>query len=205
MAKNRDPVVIGIAGGIGAGKSAVAKAFADVGCMVVDYDALAAEALHRPEIRDTLVQWWGNRIVDSSGEIDKREVARIVFEDDNERRRLENLIHPLIRRSRSEMMAEAQRRDPPAPAVIVDAPLLYEAGLDRECDAVVFVDAPESVRQDRVRRTRGWDPAELARREASQWPLDRKRALSRFIVENRGELTDLTVRCRSILATLLER
>ena len=89
-----------------------------------------------------------------------------------------------------------------ARAVIVDAPLLFEAGVDAECDCVVFVDAPREQRLERVRQTRGWDEPELSRREASQLPLDEKRRRSQHIVDNSGKLGGIQTQVAKILASV---
>lgn len=194
------PVVIGLAGGVGSGKSTVARAFAELGCVVSDSDQQARAALDRPEVRAALAEWWGGGVLDDEGRVDRAAVARIVFEDPEQRTRLEDLIHPLIRETREGLVASAGR----APAVIVDAPLLFEAGLDAECDAVVFVDAPYPERLARVRASRGWDERELDRRESAQWPVDRKRAASDHVIDNRGaDVQALRARADTVLRTIL--
>ena len=99
--------VLGLAGGIGAGKSAVARLLEQRGWVILDADADAKAALDRPEVREALVSWWGRVVLDPAGRIDRAAVARIVFNDDTQRRRLEELIHPLVRRSRAQAIEEA--------------------------------------------------------------------------------------------------
>ena len=196
------PVVIGLAGGIGAGKSAVARALAEFGCVISDSDKAAREALDREDVRDTLVGWWGAEILASDGRIDRKRVAAVVFADPEQRLRLEELVHPIVRRSREELLDMALEAG--APGAVIDAPLLFEAGLDAECDAVVFVDAPRQMRLDRVRETRGWDEAELERREKVQIPLDAKRRRSDYEVVNNADPEQLRLRVRRILDQILE-
>lgn len=175
--------IIGLAGGIGSGKSTVARAFARHGCLVSDSDAGVRALLATPEIVAELRSWWGDRVVAGDGTADRRAIAAIVFNDDAERRRLEGLLHPRLGAERAALIERAAREQ--TPGVIIDAPLLFEAGLDAECDAVVFV---EVSRAERLRRVapRGWDDAELARREAAQMSLDEKRARSGYVIENTG-------------------
>ncbi|MGP1347782.1 MAG: dephospho-CoA kinase [Phycisphaerales bacterium] len=192
--------IIGLAGAIGAGKSALARAFARLGCLVIDSDREAREALDRPEVRERLVEWWGGQILTPEGRVDRRRIADRIFGDERERKRLEGLVHPLIRRTR-----DGARREAGAAGkigVIYDAPLLFEAGIDAICDGVVFVDAPRAVRLQRVRETRGWDEAELDRREAMQWSPERKKAASGFIVRNDGPEEALDAHARDILRRL---
>jgi dephospho-CoA kinase len=192
--------VIGIAGGIGAGKSTIAEAFESLNCHVIDSDVRAKAALDRPEISHQLVEWWGPTVLGADGRINRANVARIIFADASERKRLESIVHPIVRQDRARMIDEARQAG--AAAVIVDAPLLFEAGIDAECDAVVFVDAPYEQRLERVRASRGWDEAELARREASQIPLEEKRERCRYIVHNSGTRGQILQQAQSILAEL---
>ena len=196
-------MVIGMAGGIGAGKSEVARALAELGCVVADSDKAAREALDRPDVRETLVGWWGPEILADDGRVDRKRVAAIVFGDPSERQRLEALVHPIVRRGRDELRRMAVEAG--APAVVIDAPLLFEAGLDAECDAVLFVDAPRAVRVERVRETRGWDEGELERREKVQIPLDAKRHRSDYEVVNNADPEQLRLRVRRILDQILDK
>lgn len=183
-ARPRRPALIGLVGGIGAGKTRVASLFAELGCAVSDSDAAARAALLRADVRDTLVGWHGAGILDGAGAVSRAELARIVFADPAQRARLEGLTHPIVHAERGRLIDQAARTG--APAVIVDAPLLFEAGVDRECDAVVFVDAPRALRLERV-RGRGWDERELDKREAAQLPLEEKRRRSHHVIENTGD------------------
>lgn len=196
-----DPVpVIGLVGGIGSGKSAVAAAFARLGCLVSDSDKAVREVLLRPEVVDTLVGWWGEGILDAEKKVDRKKVADLVFKQPFERRRLEALVHPRVRESRAALITRA--RAVGAPGVIVDAPLLFEAGVDAECDAVVFVEATREVRLGRVREHRGWDEGELDRREQAQMPLDEKRRRSDHVVVNNGTLEELESRVPKVLGAI---
>ncbi len=209
----RTPLIIGLAGGIGSGKSTVAAAFARRGFLVLDFDALAIAAIDRPEVRAKLVEWWGPNVI-RGGAVDRGMVARIIFSDEHERLRLEGLIHPLVWRTRAEAVTLARSTRPPNGdreyrGVVMDAPVLFEAGLDTECDEVIFVECSRATRLKRVRASRGWDEAELVRREASQWPLDRKRAACGYVIHNDdadgGSISRLDEQVEQALATLSGR
>ena len=86
--------------------------------------------------------------------------------------------------------------------MVVDAPLLLEAGIDSECDHLVFIDAPPEARLERVAATRGWTHDHLLRREAAQLPLDEKRSRADFVISNDGSPNDIDDRVRSILETI---
>ncbi len=181
----RKPPVIGVAGGIGSGKSAFARALGRLGAEVFDADASAKQMLDLPEVREALVAWWGAGVVGPDGLVARDKVASIVFRDDRELRRLEALIHPMVRAEAERVIDRARHSG--VRAVVLDVPLLFESGMDGMCDLVVFVDADEEVRRARVSRSRNWDAAELARREGVQWPLDQKRRLAGLVVVNNGK------------------
>ncbi len=195
------PLVIGLAGGIGAGKSELARALGKLACVVIDSDALAKRLLDEPEVVKVLREWWGDSIVGESGRVDRSRVASIVFEDSEQRARLESLIHPRVKQARKRVIEE--NRD--ARAIVIDAPLLFEAGVDKECDAVLFVDVPREIRLSRVRASRAWDEQEVARREAGQWAVDRKRAASDVVIDNSGSSEALGERAARVLTSLEAR
>lgn len=179
--------IIGIVGGVGSGKSYVAKMFGDYGCCVIHSDEQVALAYQQPAVREALRQRWGDATFNPDGTLNRKRVAERIFASTDERQWLEGVIHPVVAQLRDVTMAEAAATQPRPVAFIWDTPLLFEVGLHQQCDAVVFVETPLDVRLERVRRSRGWDAAELARRENSQWPLDKKRDLSHYTVTNAAE------------------
>lgn len=151
--------IIGIAGGIGSGKSHVARLFGELGCAVIDSDAHVHAAYRDPQILQILRQWWGDEVLKADGTINRSAVAKRVFSDPVQRERLEALTHPIVARSRDRQMLDIVHASGLAAqplAFIWDTPLLFEVGLQKACDAVVFVDAPREVRLQRVARSRGW-------------------------------------------------
>lgn len=192
--------IIGLTGGIGSGKSTVAAILAEQGCFVVDSDQLARQALEQPEIRDTLVSWWGSAILDPDGRIERSKVASIVFSSLDDRKRLESLVHPWIEKQRLSLFESAP---PKTLALVIDAPLLIEAGLHTNCDAVLFVDTERDTRLARVTKSRNWDDKELTRREVSQLTLDDKRSIADHIIENNGDLQLLTETVRQTLSEII--
>ena len=188
MSAHRDgPLIIGLVGGIGSGKSTVAAAFERAGCVVADADAAVRAALASDDVARELASWWGPGVLDADGRVDRRAVGRIVFDDPAKRERLEGLLHPFARADRAKKIEDA--RTSGVVAVVVDAPLLFEAGLDDDCDLIVFVDAPRKVRLARV-AARGWDEAELDRRESAQLSLEAKRRRADAVLANHGSSTD---------------
>jgi dephospho-CoA kinase len=196
-------LVLGLAGGIGSGKSAVAAHLASMGFILLDSDKAAKEALDRSDVRAELVKWWGTRVLTPQGRVDRHAVAQIIFSDPEQRQRLEALVHPIVKADRATLLAHARRQG--APGVVIDAPLLFEAGSDADCDYVLFVDAPEPLRQQRVQQTRGWGPDELARREIAQLPLEDKRQRSDVTILNDADQASLAARVQDALEHLRTR
>lgn len=200
---NRLPV-IGLLGAPGSGKSTVARMFAAEGCAVIDADQLSREAFEDAMIRATLVRWWGAAVA-PAGKIDRQQIASVVFNDPEQRKRLEGLIHPYVKRRRAERHESLQGTAPGTlRAIVEDSPLLIESGLDRDCDALVFIDCPLAVRQERVMASRGWSPEQLAAREAAQAPLDTKRARSDYTIANVGDAGAIHSRVRDVLQSILQ-
>ena len=181
MSEARRIPVIGLAGGIGAGKTAVASVLARAGCVISDSDRDAAIVLADPVVVETLRTWWGDEVVAPGGAVDRSVIAARIFGDDDARRRLEALVHPEVHRLREARFASAPAD---VAALVIDAPLLFEAGLAESCDAVFFVDAPWASRLARVVEHRGWDESELRRREAAQLPIEEKRRRATCVIEN---------------------
>ncbi len=195
--------IIGIAGGIGSGKSFVAKLFGELGCLVLHADEQVKSAYADPAIRQTLQSWWGPAVFNPDGSVNRPQIATLIFSDSRDRLRLEQLLHPWVDRNRREIMTQAAQ-NPQIHAFVLDTPLLLETGLNRECDAVVFVDAPDAVRLDRVRQQRGWNEAELSRREKLQWPLDKKREISDYVAVNTAEVDAIRGQVRDILSRIFK-
>ncbi len=194
--------VIGLLGGIASGKTLVAGQFAELGCEVVDADAIVHELLAEGPIRDRIREAFGEEVLDPAGQVDREKLGRAVFGDPEKRRQLEKIVHPpTIERIRQAV--EAARRRAGRPAVILDAPLILEKGLDNLCDRLVYIKAEGPLRQARAMRARGWDASELARREGTQLPLKSKLEQADYVIENRSTPERSFDQVRSILSHIL--
>jgi dephospho-CoA kinase len=194
--------IIGIAGGIGSGKSTIARLFGQAGCLVLSADEAVRRLYRDNDVKQTLKNWWGEQVINGQNEVDRHEVAQIVFHQPKEKQRLEKLLHPGVTQLREQAMKEASKNSQVL-AFIWDIPLLFETGLDSQCDAVVYVETPLEQRLARVRQTRGWDEAELNIRENLQQPLDFKRRMSKYIVQNTADVGFASKQVREVLSAIL--
>lgn len=188
--------LIGLIGAIGAGKSAVAAVLARHGGAVIDADAVGHGVLDLPPVREEVATRWPQAVVD--GRVNRRSVAGIVFADAAERKALEAIVFPHIRRACEAAIAAAQA-DPAAKFVVLDAAVMIEAGWADVCDKLIYVDAPRDVRLARVAARSGWTAADLAAREAAQMPADEKKKYAHVVLENSGGRDDLTAAVGRIL------
>ena len=171
-------LVVGLAGGVGSGKSTVAGIFIKLGAQGIDADALGHRVLDLPRIRAALARDWGPGIL-SRGRVDRAALARLAFRSRRDVARLNRRVHP-------EILREIRRRISRARGwVVLDAALLFETGADALCDRIVFVSAPRALRARRT-RGRGWGPGELGRRERFQFPVSYKKMKADYVIDNTG-------------------
>lgn len=203
MDEAADKPVIGIASGIGAGKSTVAGLLGELGCEVIDADRLGHEVLADPDVQRAIGRTWGERVLRADGSVDRRRLAEIVFDSRGALARLNAILHPRIRRLAEARIAAARRRAD-VPAVVLDAPVLFEAGWNDLCTHLVFVRTPDDVRRQRVRDSRGWDTEHWRSRENSQISLDKKAAGCDYVVENSSSVPHLREQVRQLFHQILE-
>ena len=182
---------VGLTGGIGAGKSAVAGRLAGNGAVIIDADLLAREVVAPgTEGLAEIVGIFGPAVLTADGALDRPALGATVFGDDEARRRLESVIHPRIR-ARTVELTVAAARD----AIVVnDVPLLAEAGMAGAFHLVIVVDADRDRRIRRLAETRGMTAQEAAARMAAQAGDDQRRAAADVLLDNNGTLDDLYAR-----------
>jgi dephospho-CoA kinase len=192
---------VGLTGGIGSGKSEVGKAFADLGALVIDADALAREAVApgTAGFRRIVERW--PAVVTVEGALDRATLAEIVFHDSAARDELAAIVHPEVRRLGAEREATAG----PEQIVVHDVPLLFEAGFYRLCDATVLVVANRETRMGRIVARSGLEPAEIERRMSAQIDPERARELADYTIDNDGTVGALRAAVREVFEDLLQR
>ena len=187
-------LVVGLAGGVGSGKSTVAGIFIKEGARGIDADALGHRVLDLPRIRAALVRDWGAGIL-RGGRVDRAALARLAFRSRKTVARLNRRVHPEILREIRRRISRAQGW------VVLDAALLFETGADALCDKVVYVSAPRELRARRT-RARGWGPGELRRRERVQFPLAYKKKKADYVIDNAGSTSRTKEQTRKIFDDL---
>jgi dephospho-CoA kinase len=193
--------VIGLVGGIGAGKSRVSGALARRGGRVVAGDPAGHAALRQPQVRQQIVGRWGPGVLGPDGEIDRGKLGAVVFADEAERRALEAVVQPWIGEQLRAEIAAA-RTDPDVAFVVLDAAVMLEAGWWDNVDLLVYVHVPRAVRLARVAEQRGWSPAAVAARERAQMSLTEKATRADFAVDNSGSPAELEPQLDLLLARL---
>jgi len=191
---------VALTGGVASGKSRVAETLGGLGAVVIDSDRLAREVVEpgTPGLAE-VVRAFGEEVLDEEGRLDRPALGRLVFADAAARRRLEGILHPLIR----ELGARREAEAPPEAIVVHDIPLLVETGQEGLFDAVLVVDAPEEAQVERMTRLRGWTREDAEARLRAQASRERRRAAATHVVENTGTLEDLRERVTEVFEQLV--
>lgn len=196
-------LLVGLTGGIGSGKTTVAKIFAELGAVVFDADKMAREVVQlgtRGYV--AVVELFGSDVLLPGGELDRPALAKRVFSNEIERRELESVLHPEIFRTLRERLEPFRNTDR---IVIFDAALLIESGFDEECDMVISVEAPEELRVKRVVDEGEKSEADVRSRIAAQVSEEVKASRSDAVLLNSGALADLREQAEQIWVELERR
>ncbi len=177
-------VIIGITGGIGAGKSSAAKPMVEaLDALLLDADAIVGELLQLPQTLSGIEVTLGSTVTTGAGCVDRGLLSAVIFHDDEARAKVEEILHPAVRQRSWQDLADFDIAKPGGVAIL-DIPLLREAGLDQVCDKVVHVAVLGAERCRRACARHGWTEAQWQSREDAQMPVDRKEALADAIVHN---------------------
>jgi dephospho-CoA kinase len=195
-------ITVGLTGGIGSGKSEVARMLAERGAMVIDADALAREAVAvgTPGLAQ-VVEEFGAAVLRPDGSLDRARLGSVVFADEQQLRALEEIVHPYVGRRSAELIAAA----PEDAVVVYDVPLLVENRLQEAYDLVVVVDADPEVALARLVRDRGMTESGARARMLAQVPREERLAAADRVVPNDGDLQELGTRVDELWAELTAR
>ena len=200
--QTRNYTIIGLTGGIGSGKSTVARRFAELGASVYSADAIARLALEPgTSCYQKAIAAFGDSILSPDGRIDRKALAKIVFSDEQKRKLLNEIIHPYVIEQLFSR-AEAELSNTSGALVIFDIPLLFESGLDARMDRTVTVACEEAERVRRIVRRDRVTPEHALLRIRAQLPEEEKRRRADYVLENNGSLNDLLRQVDALYETL---
>lgn len=195
-------LIVGLTGGIGSGKSEVARRLADRGAVIIDSDLIAREVVEPgSEGLSQVVAAFGDEVLAADGTLDRERLAATVFGDDDARTRLNGILHPLIGARAMQQIADATERDPDA-IVVQDVPLLVEAGAAERFEAVIVVDVPPETQLSRLTELRGMTEADARARMTTQASREQRRAAATYLIDNTGDLEALDRRVDEVWAEL---
>ncbi|MHB8492703.1 MAG: dephospho-CoA kinase [Solirubrobacteraceae bacterium] len=190
--------LIGLTGGMGAGKSAALEALRELGAAVLCTDRVVHELYRCDRVRDALVEHWGEEVA-PDGVVDRQAVAEHAFATAEERRWLEQAIWPLVGERVAVWLALARNAEPAARVAVVEMPLLFESGMDRACDATIAVTADEELCRERLAARGQVRTDERFSRQLSQ---AEKAKRATFTVQNDGSIEELRDELSSVLEKL---
>lgn len=191
---------IGLTGGVGSGATEVAEYLKKKGIPVISADEVGHRALMMPEVKHRLIERFGAAILDSEGEIDRGKLGEIVFSDEQARRNLNQIIHPVLLDMLSEQVRSAEKE---RGIVVVDAALIYEWGLQGFFHKVIAVSAPMKLRLERTMKRSGLSEEQVRRRIAAQMPLEEKAERADVVISNQGSISDLHKRVDEVWGEIL--
>jgi dephospho-CoA kinase len=195
-------LMVGLTGGLGSGKSAVAQMFRDQGAHVIDLDQLARRVVEpdKPAWRD-VVAYFGAGLLNPDRTLNRSALARIVFSDHKARKALERFTHPRIFEERDILIRPIKEKDPSS-IVIIDFPLLFELSFQKEFDKVILVYVSRDVQIQRAMQRNGSTKEEVENILRAQVPIDEKRHLSDYIINNNGSLDNARNQVKGIMRDL---
>ncbi|WP_306352505.1 dephospho-CoA kinase [Flavobacterium sp. '19STA2R22 D10 B1'] len=173
------PKIVGLTGGIGSGKTTIAKYFESLGVPIYIADSEAKKLMDTPIVMEEIQNVFGKSIV-VDGHLDRTKISEIVFQDKSKLEVLNKIVHPAVREHFEEWVQEHKNES----VVIKEAAILFESGSYKDCDAIILVTAPEEVRIQRVMSRDGVKREEVMQRINNQWSDDLKKSLSNYIIDN---------------------
>lgn len=203
------PWIIATTGGIGSGKSTVAKFFGELGAHLIDADRIAHEILQQAEVIAEIKIALGGEVIGADGTPDHQAISDLVFSDEGARKALERIIHPRVRKRIDVTLAKVADigfdSGSPLPGgrplILLDIPLLESSPYRKLVDWVLFIEAPEEDREKRVQQHRGWKPGERELRESAQVPISRKKKTADGVISNPNgtSVEEIQMQCREFL------
>lgn len=193
-------MIIGLTGGIATGKSQSSKIFKELGCYIIDADKLSRTLTTKDsKCLKEIVETFGTDILNYNGTLNRKKLGQIVFNDKQAKMDLERIIHPHIIKKTNEIIAKKYNKT----NIIVDAPLLFEVGLDRVCDKVIVIYARYHIQITRFMKRDNLSKEEAIKRIALQMPIEDKMRLADITIDNSGTLLELKKNIKFIYRILI--
>lgn len=195
-------LIVALTGGIGSGKSSIAKMFKDEGAYVIDFDYLARVVVEpdKPAWKK-IIDYFGPEILSPDRTLNRSVLAEIVFSDIKSRKALEGFTHPRIFEKRDTLIKDIKKKDPKA-IVIVDIPLLFELSLKKKYDKVILVYVSRDVQIKRAIKRGVLTKEGVEKRLKTQIPIEEKKLLSDYIINNEGSMKDTRDQVRKVVHEL---
>lgn len=197
---------LGLTGGIGSGKSTVAKMLAEHGATIIDADAISRQLMEPgQEVLAETVATFGDHLLDAQGKLDRAALASVVFGDKEALEKLNAIVHPAVRAESERLRQEAITAQGEGAIIIQDIPLLTESGQADRFDGVILVDAPEEVRVKRLVEHRGMDAEDARARMNNQATDEQRRAIATWIIDNSGTIESTRHQVDQLWNDIIER
>lgn len=191
--------VLGVTGGIATGKSTVSNIFKKLGIPVIDADLVSRQVVEPEAVGlSQLVDYFGEKILNSHGHLDRQTLADIIFDDSEQRQALNDILHPLIREEILKQKEDYIKRN--EPLLVLDIPLLFEADYNHECNGIMVVSVSQSNQLKRLKDRNRLSHDQAASRIQAQMPLEEKIAMADFVIDNNGTIAQTQYQVENWLA-----
>jgi dephospho-CoA kinase len=198
-------IVAGLTGGIATGKSTVSSVFKDCGAVVIDADRIARDVVAKDRHAwRQIVAHFGKRVLQADGQIDRRLLAEIIFTEARQKQHLDRIVHPHVIVETNRQLKQARRQQPRA-IVILDVPLLFEAGMNQGLDEVIVVYVPEQIQLHRLMRRDRLTKDQALSRIRSQMPIEEKKRLATIVIDNSNNRAVTNHRTRQVYGDLKKK
>lgn len=198
-------IIAGLTGGIASGKSTVSRFFSEAGALIIDADKISREVVSKGTTGyDEILSFFGRTILLPDGEIDRKRLGEIIFNDPEKKAHLDSIVHPRVFERSAEMIAQIATHTPDA-VVILDIPLLLEAGMGSDLAEVIVVYVPEITQLERLMKRDGIDKQSAMARIRSQIPIEEKRKRATVVIDNSHTLSDCRRQALAVFNRLKQR
>ncbi len=204
MGNSGKKAIIGIVGGMCSGKSTAARELGKLGCAVIDADEIAHQLLDNSDVREKVVQVFGEEVLDKEGKVSRAELAKTAFSDADELALLTEILHPPALERVEELIGRYEGEQG-VKAIVLDMPLLVEVEWEKKCDYVIFIDCEDRKRLERGQKTGVFGVEELKKRENLQISLDKKKHIADNVVDNNSDLSSLSKQIANIFSEIMDK